>query len=242
MGFLIWMAKLAIKILFPKRDNSWLFRLWDFSLKAKIIYFYLSLFFMIIEVIFDSMEPYALGQLTKLMSNSSNNESVENFSNIIFKIVSILFCNRLFEIIKDRFSNLFNKNFEKNLQKEYYLSLLKKDTEFFDKNKISDLFSVLSNDISIIGDISVLGFVNLLKQLIQSLICFIMLFLISKNLCLFICIFVPLIALLNSFKKNYILKIESKNENDEKYSNNAVYETLENIKFKKWDFLFGWLN
>ena len=96
MGFLIWMAKLAIKILFPKRDNSWLFRLWDFSLKAKIIYFYLSLFFMIIEVIFDSMEPYALGQLTKLMSNSSNNESVENFSNIIFKIVSILFCNRLF--------------------------------------------------------------------------------------------------------------------------------------------------
>ena len=233
MGFLIWMAKLAIKILFPKRDNSWLFRLWDFSLKAKIIYFYLSLFFMIIEVIFDSMEPYALGQLTKLMSNSSNNESVENFSNIIFKIVSILFCNRLFEIIKDRFSNLFNKNFEKNLQKEYYLSLLKKDTEFFDKNKISDLFSVLSNDISIIGDISVLGFVNLLKQLIQSLICFIMLFLISKNLCLFICIFVPLIALLNSFKKNYILKIESKNENDEKYSNNAVYETLENIKIVK---------
>ena len=233
MGLLIWIAKLAIKILFPKRDNLWLFRLWDFSLNAKKIYFYLSLFFMIIEVIFDTMEPYALGQLTKLMSNNSKNKSIENYSKIIFKIVLILFFNRLFEIIKDRFSNLFNKNFEKNLQKKYYLSLLKKDTEFFDKNKISDLFSVLANDISIIGDISVLGFVNLLKQLIQSLICFIMLFLISKNLCLLICIFVPLIALFNSYKKNYILKKESKNENDEKSSNNVVYETLENIKIVK---------
>ena len=233
MRLLIWIAKLAIKILFPKRDNLWLFRLWDFSLNAKKIYFYLSLFFMIIEVIFDTMEPYALGQLTKLMSNNSKNKSIENYSKIIFKIVLILFFNRLFEIIKDRFSNLFNKNFEKNLQKKYYLSLLKKDTEFFDKNKISDLFSVLANDISIIGDISVLGFVNLLKQLIQSLICFIMLFLISKNLCLLICIFVPLIALFNSYKKNYILKKESKNENDEKSSNNVVYETLENIKIVK---------
>ena len=233
MGFLIWMAKLAIKILFPKRDNSWIYRLWDFSLNTKKLYFYLSLIFMIIEVIFDTMEPYALGQLTTLMSNTSSKQSLDNVSYIIFKIVLILFCNRLFEIIKDRFSNLFNKNFEKNLQKTYYLSFMEKDTEFFDKNKISDLFSILSNDISIIGDISVLGFVNLLKQLIQSVVCFCMLFFISKNLCILICIFVPLIALLNSMKKNYLLKQEAKNENDEKYSNNIVFETLNNIKIVK---------
>ena len=231
MGFLLWIAKLAINILFPKRDNSWLFRLWDFSLKTKKLYFYLSLILMIIEVIFDTLEPYALGQLTKLMSNTNN--SLENVSLIIFKVISILFFNRLFEILKDRFGNLFNKNFEKNLQKEYYLSLLKKDVEFFDKNKISNLFSILANDISIIGDISVFGFINLLKQLIQSMVCFIMLFLISKNLCILICIFVPLIALLNSCKKNYLLKKESQNENEEKNSNNVVFEALENIKIVK---------
>ena len=225
------MAKLAIKILFPKRDNSWLFRLWDFSLKAKKLYFYSSLFLMLIEVIFDTMEPYALGQLTKLMSNT--NQSLENASLIIFKVISIFFCNRLFEILKDRFGNLFNKNFAFNLQKDYYLSLLKKDIEFFDKNKISNLFSILTNDISIIGGISVLGFINLLKQLVQSLVCVIMLFLISKNLCLLICIFVPLIALLNSCKKNYLLKKESQIESDEKSSNNVVLETLENIKIVK---------
>ena len=110
------MAKLAIKILFPKRDNSWLFRLWDFSLKTKKVYFYLSLILMIIEVIFDTLEPYALGQLTQLMSNSK--QSLDNASKIIIKVVSILFFNRLFEILKDRIGNLFNKNFEKSLQKE----------------------------------------------------------------------------------------------------------------------------
>ena len=231
MAILLWMAKLAIKILFPRRDNTWLFRLWDFSLKTEKFFFYLSLILMIIEVIFDTLEPYALGQLTTLMSNT--NYTLENVSSIIFKVVSILFFNRFFEILKDRFGNLFNKNFEKNLQKEYYLNLLKKDVEFFDKNKISNLFSILANDISIIGDISVLGFVNLLKQLIQSMICFILLFLISKNLCILICIFVPLIALLNSCKKNFIIKKESQNENDEKNSNNVVFEALENIKIVK---------
>ena len=232
MGLLIWMAKLAIKILFPSRDNSWLFRLWDFSLNSKKLYFYTSLILMIIEVIFDTMEPYALGQLIKLMSNTKN-ISLDKVSSVIFKVVLILFFNRLFEILKDRFGNLFNINFAINLQKEYYLSLLKKDLEFYDKNKISNLFSIISNDISVIGDISVLGFVNLLKQLIQSGVCVIMLFLISKNLCVLICIFVPLIALLNSCKKNYLLKKEAQNDADEKSSNNVILETLENIKIIK---------
>jgi len=232
MGFLLWMAELAIKILFPSRDNSWLFRLWDFSLNSKKLYFYTSLILMIIEVIFDTMEPYALGQLIKLMSNTKN-ESLENVSSVIFKVILILFFNRLFEILKDRFANLFNINFAINLQKEYYLSLLKKDLEFYDKNKISNLFSIISNDISIIGDISVLGFVNLLKQLIQSGVCLIMLFLISKNLCILISIFVPLIALLNSCKRNYLLKKEAENDSDEKSSNNVILETLENIKIIK---------
>ena len=226
------MAKFAIKILFPSRDNSWLFRLWDFSLKSKKLYFYTSLILMIIEVIFDTMEPYALGQLIKLMSNTKN-LSLDKVSLVIFKVILILFFNRLFEILKDRFGNLFNINFAINLQKEYYLSLLKKDLEFYDKNKISNLFSIISNDISVIGDISVLGFVNLLKQLIQSGVCIIMLFLISKNLCVLICIFVPLIALLNSCKKNYLLKKEAQNDADEKSSNNVILETLENIKIIK---------
>ena len=232
MGFLLWMAELAIKILFPSRDNSWLFRLWDFSLNSKKLYFYTSLILMIIEVIFDTMEPYALGQLIKLMSNTKN-ESLEKVSSVIFKVILILFFNRLFEILKDRFANLFNINFAINLQKEYYLSLLKKDLEFYDKNKISNLFSIISNDISIIGEISVLGFVNLLKQLIQSGVCLIMLFLISKNLCILISIFVPLIALLNSCKRNYLLKKEAENDSDEKSSNNVILETLENIKIIK---------
>lgn len=233
MGFITCLAKLAIKILFPKRDNTWLFRIWDFSLNTEKFYFYLALFFMIIEVIFDTMEPNALGQLTKIMSFTSQKQSIENVSSIIFKIVFILFCNRLFEIVKDRLSSLFNKNIEKSIQRIYYLSLMKKDTEFFDKNKISDLFSILANDISIIGDISIFGFLNLLKQLTQSLVCFFLLFLISKKLFFIICIFVPLIACLNSFKKNYILKKESQNEKEEKSSNNVVFEALENIKIIK---------
>ena len=231
MNFLLNASKFVIKFIFHKTDYRWLFRLWDFSLKENKFYFHLSMIFMIIEVIFDTFEPYALGKLTKLLIIKEQN--ISNLTNIIFKIIFILFSNRFFEKLKDRFGNLFNSNFEKNLQREYYIRLLEKDCEFFDKNKISTIFSVLSNDITIIGDITVFGFINLIKQLIQSLICIIILFFISKNLCLIICIFVPIIALINSFKKNFILKKESENEKNENNSNNVVLEAFENIKVVK---------
>ena len=231
MEFLLFISKLAIKFIFHKKDYSWLFRLWDFSLKTNRFYFRLSMILMLIEVIFDTLEPYALGQLTKLLTIKK--KDMDKISNIIFKIIFILFGNRLFEKLKDRFGNIFNNNFEKNLQQEYFTRILEKDCEFFDKNKNSNLFSILFNDISIIGDITVFGFINLLKQLMQSLICFIILFMISKNLSIIICIFVPIIALLNSFKKNFILKKESENENEEKKSNNVVLEALTNIKVVK---------
>ena len=214
MGFLFYLSKLGIKYIFQKKDYSWLLRLWTFSLKANIFYFYLSIILMIIEVIFDTLEPQALGKLTKLMF--INDIKADEISKFIFTIVFILFCNRFFEKLKDRFGDIFNKNVEVNLQKEYYVKLLEKDTEFFDKNKISNLFTILSNDINIISDITMFGFINLLKQLVQSLICVILLFTISKNLCIIICTFVPIIALLNSFKKNFILKKESENEKEEK--------------------------
>ena len=220
-----------IKFLFYKKDYFWLFRLWDFSLKTNKFYFYLSMILMIIEVIFDTMEPYALGQLTKLLITKELDTT--KLSKFIFKLIFILFGNRLFEKLKDRFGNIFNDNFEKNLQKEYFIKLLEKDSEFFDKNKTSNLFSILSNDIAVICDITVFGFINLLKQLIQSLICIILLFLISKKLCIIISIFIPIIALLNSFKKNFIIKKESENEIAEKKSNNIVLEALENMKVIK---------
>ncbi len=231
MKILLNISKFAIKSIFNKKDYSWLFRLWDFSLKTNKLYFYISFVLMIIEVVFDTFEPYYLGQLTKLLIIKETD--MTKLSKFIFKLICVLFGNRLFEKLKDRFGNIFNNNFEKNLQNEFYNKLLEKDTQFFDANKISNLFSILSNDISIICDITVFGFINLLKQLIQSLICVALLFLISKNLCMIISIFIPIIALLNSFKRNFILKKESENENSEKKCNNIVLESLENMKVIK---------
>ena len=231
MEYILHISKFAIKFILPNKDYSWLFRLWDFSLKKNNLFLNISIILMIIEVSFDTLEPYALGQLTKLMVIKDLNINI--LSKNIFKIMFILFGNRFFEKMKDRFGNIFNNNFEKNLQNEYYKKLLEKDYEFFDKNKISNLFSILSNDLTIICDITVFGFINLLKQLIQSLICIILLFLISKNLCIIISIFVPIIAILNSYKKNLIFKKESQNEKEEKKSNNIVLEALENIKVIK---------
>ena len=109
MNFPLNASKFVIKYLFHKTDYKWIFRLWDFSLKDNKFYFYLSMVLMIIEVIFDTLEPYALGKLTKLLVIKEQN--ISNLSDIIFKIIFILFGNRLFEKLKDRFGNLFTELF-----------------------------------------------------------------------------------------------------------------------------------
>ena len=217
-------AKFVINSLYPKSDNTWMFRLWELSVRNRHCYFYTYFLFMTLEVIFDSIEPYALSQLTQL--------TLEN-KILLIKIIAVLFFNRIFEITKDKIASIFYKEFSNDLRKEYYTSLLKEDIEFFSNKKSSDLFSMITKDVPSIQSVSLINFLNLIKQIVQSLFCFIMLFFISKKLAIFLCIFVPSFALLNSARNTYLIRRETEKFSDKKESHSMVLEALENMKIIK---------
>ena len=89
MEFLLHSSKIALKIIMPKHDYSWLFRIWDFSLQKNRLFLTISIIFMMIEVSFDTLEPYAIGQLIKLMLIKDYN--INKLSKYIFRIIFILF-------------------------------------------------------------------------------------------------------------------------------------------------------
>ena len=60
-----------LKVVYQSKENQWVFRLWDFSLKTRIHYFYFSLLFILIEFLFSAVEPFSFGKLSKLITKGS---------------------------------------------------------------------------------------------------------------------------------------------------------------------------
>ena len=225
------MFKVFLKLVYRSKDNTWVFRLWDFSLSNRIHYFYLSLLFMFLELIFDALEPFSYGKLSKLVAQGSLDFKVLQYQ--LFPLIIVIVLSRVAYLLKDTFQNIFSLNYRLNLRNVYYTSILSKDLEFFDNNKSSDLFYILTHDIQKVEYASILKFLGDLKSIIHSLISFFMLFYLSFKLSLFLCMMIPFVGILENIKGNLVLNEEKKYTAKKKKSHFIVLEALENMRIIK---------
>ena len=231
MNFIYKIIDIFLKLTFQSKDNQWVFRLWDFSLQSRIHYFYFSLLCIIIELIFSALEPFSFGKLTKLITKGSFNFATIQYK--LFPIIIILLFSRISSLLKQKFHSLFSLNYRLSLRKEYYTSVLCKDLEFFDNNKSSDLFYILTHDIQKIEYASIIGMIDIFKKIIQLFVSIIMLFYLSNKLALFLCIVIPFVGLIESIKKSLVLKEEKKYTDKKKKSHFIVLEALDNMRIIK---------
>ena len=220
-----------LKVVYQSKENQWVFRLWDFSLKTRIHYFYFSLLFILIEFLFSAIEPFSFGKLSKLITKGSY--TFETIQYKLFPIILILLFNRISSLLKNKFKNLFSLNYRLSLRQEYYTSLLCKDLAFFDNHKSSDLFYILTHDIQKVEYASILGLIDVFKKIFQLIFAIVMLFYLSTKLALFLCIVIPFVGFLESMKKNLVLKEEKKYTAKKKKSHFIVLEALDNMRIIK---------
>ena len=231
MKFIYKIIDIFLKSVYRSKDNTWVFRLWDFSLSNRIHYFYLSLLFMFLELIFDALEPFSYGKLSQLVARGSL-----DFNSLQYKLLPLIFIillSRVSYLLKETFQNIFSLNYRLNLRNVYYTSILSKDLEFFDNNKSSDLFYILTHDIQKVEYASILRFLGDLKSIIHSLISFFMLFYLSFKLSLFLCMMIPFVGILDNIKSNLVLNEEKKYTAKKKKSHFIVLEALENMRIIK---------
>ena len=231
MKFIYKIFDIFLKFAFQSKDNQWVFRLWDFSLNSNIHFFFFSLLCIILELIFSALEPFSFGKLTKLLTKDSFDFMKIQY--ILFPIIIILIFSRLSSLLKQKYHNLFSLNYRLSLRKEYYTNILCKDLEFFDNNKSSDLFYILTHDIQKIDYASIIGLIDVFKKIIQLFISIIMLFYLSTKLAIFLCIVIPFVGLLESIKKSLVLKEEKKYMDKKKQSHFVVLEALDNMRIIK---------
>ena len=220
-----------LKLVYRTKDNNWVFRLWDFSLSNKIHYFYLSLLFMFLELIFGSLEPFSYGKLSSLVAQGNLDFSI--LQHKLLPLIIVIILSRISYLLKSTYQNIFSLNYRLNLRREYYTSILSKDLEFFDNNKSSDLFYILTHDIQKVEYASILGFLDDLKSIIHSLISFFMLFYLSFKLSLFLCMMIPFVGILENIKNNLVINEEKKYTAKKKKSHFIVMEALENMRIIK---------
>ena len=215
--------------LFLKENQSNIYRLWKISLKHKYLLIF-ALITLIINAFQNLFIPLKINDFAKIFSSEDISKSfLDSAIYYFFLFITLNFFDTIHEAAVDSFTLTFLKS-----MMEYYVkSLFSKDIEFFDKNKTSDLFSLLTDDLKNLSDSSILGLFDFFKTLIKGVGSLsLMLYLYFKLTCLLILIIPFIIFIINKrFKK---VKKEQQNLRDEKVVvHNIVLESLENIKTVK---------
>ena len=216
-------------ILFLKENKSNIYRLWKISLKHKYLLI-LAVFTLILNTFQTLFIPLKIGNFSQIFSSKDVSKSFLDSALYYFFLFILL---NLFDSIHMAAVRTFTLTFVKSMMEYYVKSLFAKDIEFFDKNKISDLFSLLTDDIKNLSDSSILELFDFFKTLAKGIGSLsLMFYFYFKLTCLLIIILPFILYFINKRFKQ--AKKEHKNLQDQRHgSHNIVMESLENIKTVK---------
>ena len=216
-------------ILFLKENKSNIYRLWKISLKHKYLLIF-AVFTLILNTFQTLFIPLKIGNFSQIFSSKDVSKSFLDSALYYFFLFILL---NLFDSIHMAAVRSFTLTFVKSMMEYYVKSLFAKDIEFFDKNKISDLFSLLTDDIKNLSDSSILELFDFFKTLAKGIGSLsLMFYFYFKLTCLLIIILPFILYFINKRFKQ--AKKEHKNLQDQRHgSHNIVMESLENIKTVK---------
>ena len=216
-------------ILFLKENKSNIYRLWKISLLHKYLLIF-AVFTLILNTFQTLFIPLKIGNFSQIFSSKDVSKSFLDSALYYFFLFILL---NLFDSIHMAAVRTFTLTFVKSMMEYYVKSLFAKDIEFFDKNKISDLFSLLTDDIKNLSDSSILELFDFFKTLAKGIGSLsLMFYFYFKLTCLLIIILPFILYFINKRFKQ--AKKEHKNLQDQRHgSHNIVMESLENIKTVK---------
>ena len=221
--------KKILGILFLKENKSNIYRLWKISLKHKYLLIF-AVFTLILNTFQTLFIPLKIGNFSQIFSSKDVSKSFLDSALYYFFLFILL---NLFDSIHMAAVRTFTLTFVKSMMEYYVKSLFAKDIEFFDKNKISVLFSLLTDDIKNLSDSSILELFDFFKTLAKGIGSLsLMFYFYFKLTCLLIIILPFILYFINKRFKQ--AKKEHKNLQDQRHgSHNIVMESLENIKTVK---------
>ena len=215
--------------LFLKENQANISRLWKISLKHKYLLIF-AIFTLILHTCQTLYMPLKFDEFVKIFSSDDVSKSFLDSAHYYFFLFVLV---NLFDSIYMAAVQTFTLTFVNSMMGYYVKSLFTKDIEFFDMNKTSDLFSLLTDDIKNLSDTSILELFAFFKTLAKGIGSLLLMFYFYFKLSCLLLLIMPLIVYFVNKRFKQAIK-EHKNLRDQKYgSHNMVLESLENIKTVK---------
>lgn len=186
--------------------------------------------------------PYLLGQLlggsdvsndaTPIMNSNTNWVEQINLSNIntVALMLLILFVlQSIFSYFRIVIFTKVTENTLRDIRQEAFYKLIHMPLDFFNRNKVGELTSRLSADISLIQDTLRTTIAEFFRQIIIVLGSIIFITIVSWRLALIMIASVPIMAIIAVFFGRFIRKLSKAAQNSAAESNSIIEENLMGI-------------
>ncbi len=216
------------KIKRRKITRKGLFNVWKLFgyIKPYRLEYGLGLFFLLGASLANLAFPKLLGDLV----NSGNTGQLNNdLSNLIILLVIILIVQALFSYFRTvLFVNVTEKSMA-DLRRKTYSHLVKLPMRFFDKNRVGELNSRISADVSLVQETLTSTLADFIRQVVIISGGIILLLSIVPQLTLFMLAILPVVVILVFFFGRFIRRFSKDAQKKVAESNTIVEETLQGI-------------
>jgi len=221
--------KKILGIFFLKENKNNIWRLWKISLRHKWLLIF-AIITLLLNAFLSLYFPLKLNSFIKIFSANDVSKAFVNDATSYFYFFAF---NTLFDSLYKFSIKLFVLSFVRSIREYYVKSLFTKDIEFFDQQKTSDLFSLLTEDIQNLTDTSILELFEFIKTLAKGAGSVFLMFYFYFKLSCFLIIVLPILFFITRYRHKQAMK-EHKNIREQRHSSHhIVLESLENIKTVK---------
>lgn len=185
--------------------------------------------------------PYLMGQLigketsstlpsvTDSLPESSQFIDLSITSNLILVMICVFAAQAVFSFFRVYLFGYFTANALKDLRVAAFSVLIASPLNFFNKNKVGELTSRISNDIEQLRETLNTVLASFFRQIITVVVSLIALFIMSPKLCFIMLGVVPVVAIVAVIFGRFVKKIAKETQDSAAESNTVLEESMMGI-------------
>ena len=215
--------------------NSWKksFKIFNYIKPYKWIYI-LGLITLLISSVSSIIFPYLLGGLLGVEDQEKGSQfSLMDFNNInsLFALLLILFIiQSIASFFRIYLFGIVTENSLRDIREIVFRKLIGKNITFYDNNKVGELQSRVSSDISLLTETFNTTLAEFLRQILTIIFGILFIMFISWRLSLIMLAIVPVVAISAVFFGKFIKKISKQAQDQSAISNIVLLESLNGIR------------
>ena len=215
--------------------NTWKksFKIFNYIKPYKWIYI-LGLITLLISSVSSIIFPYLLGGLLGVKDQEKGSQfSLMDFNNInsLFALLLILFIiQSIASFFRIYLFGIVTENSLRDIREIVFRKLIGKNITFYDNNKVGELQSRVSSDVSLLTETFNTTLAEFLRQILTIIFGILFIMFISWKLSLIMLAIVPVVAISAVFFGKFIKKISKQAQDQSANSNIVLLESLNGIR------------